>query len=166
LAPTYRALRRTLVIRHVSGDRIVALVEIVSPGNKDRDESVEELLNKLEDALSHDIHLLVVDLFPPNRHDPHGIPGTFWAKLGDEPEDPPATEPLSLAAFVAGHPVRAFFEYLCVGKPLPDMPLVLDRDRYVNVPLEVTYQETWQGTPIKYREILEGKRKSARRRRG
>src|SRR5437660_5600909 len=105
LAPSYRAMRKTLAIRHVSGDRLVALIEIVSRGNKDRKESVEDLVNKLEDALAHHIHLLLVDLLPPGRHDPHGIPGTFWKKLGDETEDPPAGEPLTLAAFVADQPV-------------------------------------------------------------
>src|SRR5437016_6316903 len=33
-------LRRTIAIRHVSGHRLVALVEVVSPANKDRAESV------------------------------------------------------------------------------------------------------------------------------
>src|SRR3954447_19087706 len=37
---SYRMLRRTLTIRHTSGHRIVAIVEIVSPANKDRDSSV------------------------------------------------------------------------------------------------------------------------------
>lgn len=169
LAPSYRALRKTLTIRHVSGHRIVALVEIVSPGNKDRDESVEEFLNKLEDALAHDIHLLVVDLFPPGPHDPHGIPGTLWKKLGDDPEDPPAAEPLTLAAYIADSPVRAFFEYVAVSKLLPDMPLFLDPERYINVPLEAAYQATWKGTPALWRKMLEGETKnqsSPRRRRG
>jgi hypothetical protein len=39
---TYRQRRRTLAIRHVSGHRLIALLEIVSPANKDRLESVEE----------------------------------------------------------------------------------------------------------------------------
>jgi hypothetical protein len=37
---TYRQRRRTLAIRHVSGHRMVALVDIVSSANKDRLESV------------------------------------------------------------------------------------------------------------------------------
>src|SRR5262245_23561211 len=40
---TYRQRRRTLAIRHVSGHRLIALVESVSPANKDRLESVEAL---------------------------------------------------------------------------------------------------------------------------
>ncbi len=30
----YRRKQKTVTVRHVSGDRIVAMVEIVSPGNK------------------------------------------------------------------------------------------------------------------------------------
>src|SRR5947209_7216323 len=48
---TYRQLRRTLAIRHVSGHRLIALVEIVSPANKDRLESVEVFVTKTAEAL-------------------------------------------------------------------------------------------------------------------
>src|SRR5262245_51457179 len=34
LTPSTQALRRTLTVRHTSGHRIVALIEILSPGNK------------------------------------------------------------------------------------------------------------------------------------
>lgn len=45
-AATYRLSRRTLTIRHSSDHRIVALLEIVSPSNKDRDLSVEQFADK------------------------------------------------------------------------------------------------------------------------
>src|SRR5437764_1152859 len=35
---TYRQLRRTLAIRHVSGHRLIAVIEVLSPANKDRPE--------------------------------------------------------------------------------------------------------------------------------
>src|SRR5262249_17981173 len=68
LAPLTR--RRSLAIRHVSGHHLVALIEIVSPANKDRAGSIEELVEKAAAALEHGIHLLLVDLFPPGPHDP------------------------------------------------------------------------------------------------
>jgi hypothetical protein len=37
-----RAARRTLVIRHVSGHRVVALLEIVSPVNRDQRRPLRE----------------------------------------------------------------------------------------------------------------------------
>jgi hypothetical protein len=51
--PAARARRRSLAIRHVSGHRLVALIEIVSPANKDRAEHVEELADKAVSALEY-----------------------------------------------------------------------------------------------------------------
>ncbi len=42
----YVLKRRTLVIRHVSDDRIVALVEIVSPGNKASKHALRSFVEK------------------------------------------------------------------------------------------------------------------------
>jgi hypothetical protein len=53
-------------------------------------------------------------------------------------------------------------EQVAIGGILPDMPLFLDPDTYVNAPLETTYQATWKGTPARWRSVLE-KRSSSRR---
>jgi hypothetical protein len=39
---------------------------------------------------------------------------------------------------------------------LAEMPLFLRNDRYINVPLEATYQATYRGVPAFYRDVLEG----------
>ncbi len=78
---TYRTTRRTLAIRHVNDHRIVALLEILSPANKDRSSSVDDFVDKVHSALRQDCHLLVVDLFPPGPYDPHGIHGSTWETL-------------------------------------------------------------------------------------
>lgn len=41
-----RDRHRTLTIRHVSNHRIIALLEIVSPANKDREQHINELSSK------------------------------------------------------------------------------------------------------------------------
>jgi len=43
-----------------------------------------------------------------------------------------------------------------VGAVLPEMPLFLRHDRYINVPLEATYQEAYRGMPAFWRNVLEG----------
>jgi hypothetical protein len=156
LSAAARSRRKTLTIRHVSGHQIVALLEIVSPSNKDRREHVEEFLDKVEDALHHNVHLLLVDLLPAGTHDPQGMHGAVWQRLGDEPDPVPNNEPLTLAAYVADATVKAYVEHIAVGQALPDMPLFLDPDYYINVPLEQTYQTTWRGTPEHWRNVLEG----------
>ncbi|MBI2480446.1 MAG: DUF4058 family protein [Planctomycetia bacterium] len=74
-------LQRTLTIRHISTHRVIALLEIVSPANKDRIERVEEFVIKAITALERGVHVLVVDLFPPGAHDPNGIHGEIRQRL-------------------------------------------------------------------------------------
>jgi len=153
-----RQRRRTLAIRHTSGHRLVALVEIVSPANKDREEHVTEFAVKCVSALELGIHLLVADLFPPGPHDPQGMHGVVWSRFDDEPYDLPASEPLTLAAYAAGPLPEVYLEHLAAGGDLPDMPLFLRPDRYINVPLERTYQAAYRGVPGFWRDVLEGRR--------
>jgi hypothetical protein len=155
LSSAAKTRRKTLTIRHVTGDRLVAILEIVSPANKDRRDHVNEFVDKLDDALAHGIHVLLVDLFPPGKFDRHGMHGALWHRLGDKPDGPPPQEPLTRAAYVADSPIRAYMEHVRVGSVLPDMPLFLDPDTYVYAPLESTYQTTWLGTPVRWRNVLE-----------
>ena len=151
--------RRSLAIRHVSGHRLVALLEIVSPANKDRARHVEDFAAKAVDALDAGVHFLLVDLFPPGPHDPYGMHGAVCQRLeqSDEPYDVPADEPLTLASFAAGPRIEVYLEHLAVGAALPEMPLFLRPDRYINPPLESTYQAVFRGTPAFWRNVLEGR---------
>ena len=79
--PAARGHRRSLAIRHVSGHRLVALIEIVSPANKDRSRHVEDFADKAVSALELGVHLLLVDLFPPGPHDPSGMHGAILREL-------------------------------------------------------------------------------------
>jgi hypothetical protein len=157
IEPAALARRRTVAIRHVSGHRLVALVEIMSPANKDRARTVAEFAAKAVSALDVGVHLLVVDLFPPGPHDPQGIHGVIRQQLdqSDEPYDLPADEPLTLASYAAGPQVDVYLEHVAVGATLPEMPLFLRPDRYINVPLEATYREAYRGVPAFWREVLE-----------
>jgi hypothetical protein len=151
--------RRTLAIRHVSGHRLVALIEAVSPSNKDRRDHVEEFAAKVASALALGIHVLVIDLFPPGPYDQNGMHGAIRDLLEEaenlETDDRTTDEPMSLISYVAGQPVVAYFEPLAVGCSLPDMPLFLQVDRYVNVPLEPAYQAAFRGEPLFWRDVLE-----------
>jgi hypothetical protein len=155
---TYRQRRRTLAIRHVSGHRLIAVIEIVSPANKDRLESVEVFVTKTTEALDLRVHVLLVDLLPPGRHDPRGMHGAVWNEFDEGPYDLPVARPLTVASYAAGSPVKAYLEHLAVGGAIPDMPLFLHPDRYILVPLEATYQAAYQGVPAFWRDVLEGRR--------
>jgi hypothetical protein len=149
---------RTVAIRHVSGHRLVALLEIGSPANKDRPKTVEDFASKAVSALIAGIHVLLVDLFPPGRHDPYGMHGVISQRLQrtDEPYDLPSDEPLTLAAYEVGNQIEVYLEHLAVGANLPEMPLFLESERYVHVPLEATYQSAYRGVPAIWRNLLDG----------
>lgn len=153
---TYRQRRRTVAIRHVSGHRLVALVEIVSLANKDRLESVEAFVAKTVDALELGIHVLLIDLLPPGRHDPRGMHGAIWNQFDEGPYDLPVVEPLTVASY--SPPVTAYVEHLSLGGVIPEIPLFLHAERYIPAPLEATYQAAYHGVPTFWRDVLEGRR--------
>lgn len=154
----YRLARRTLTIRHVSGHRIVALLEIVSPGNKDRAKHVANFVSKIDEALRLECHVLLIDLFRPGPFDPRGIHGAIWEEYGPSENDFPSDQTLTLASYLAEKMPEAFVEHLALGDTLTDMPLFLDFDTYVPVPLEATYQAAYRGMPAFWRQVLEGSR--------
>jgi hypothetical protein len=154
-AAFYIAKRRTLVIYHTTGDRIVAFIEILSPGNKHSQYTLNEFLDKVIAALRAGYHVLMLDLFPPGRGDPGGMHGIIWEYLTNAPWQVLPARPLTLASYCARVPITAYVEPLGVGHTLPDMPLFLTPDHYIYVPLEQTYMAAWRGVPQRWRRVIE-----------
>jgi hypothetical protein len=148
-----RKLKR-VVVRHVSGDRVVAMIEIVSPGNKASRRTVESFVDKAVELLIGGIHLLIIDLFPAGRRDPEGIHGAIWSEIDESEFHLPPDLPLTLVAYSAGEPEQAFIEPTRVGAALRDMPLFLEPDYYVLVPLEKTYQAAFEAVPKRWQQEL------------
>jgi len=148
-------LQRTLIIRHSSNDRIVALVEIVSPGNKHSRMKLDDFLRKVASAIKSGYHLLIIDLFPPGKLDPAGIHGAIWDYIEGNGFEQPEDKPLTLVAYKAGLVPTAYVEPVAVGSELPEMPLCLNPAYYVNVPLEPTYLQSWAGFPARWKQLLE-----------
>lgn len=150
----YAQRANRIAIRHRLG-HVVAMIEIVSPGNKNSMHGLDSFVTKARDMLRQHIHLLIVDLFPPTPRDPQGLQQAIWEPFGDEPLDLPPDKRLSAAAFCANEPITAYMEPLAVGDPLPSLPIFLDSTRYVPAPLEQTYQLTWSKLPEPVRELVE-----------
>jgi hypothetical protein len=151
----YAKKANRITIRHPDGD-VVAILEIVSPGNKDSRHAIQAFA-RMTELLHAGVHLLVVDLFPPSRRDPQGIHKVIWDRLSDEPFTLPSDKPLTLAAYAAGTEMVAYVEPVGVGDVLPDMPIFLTADRYVPCPLEATYQTAWEQFPAPLKKPLEEK---------
>ena len=153
-AAAYARKANRITVRHPDGD-VVAVVEIVSPGNKDSRLAVHAFARKAVAFLQAGVHLLIVDLFPPGRRDPQGIHKVIWDRFCDEPFALPSDKRLTVVAYAAGREIVAYVEPVGVGDPLPDMPLFLTEDRYVPFPLEATYQTAWEQLPPVLRQPLE-----------
>lgn len=141
--------------------KAVLVIQIVSPGNKDRKLALEHFVGTAHGFLVAGLNVLVVDPFPPTRLDPGGIHKAIWDEVeGAVPFQVPVDRPLTLASYVgcnikAGYSIRAYVETLGVGQPLPDMPAYLDADTYVPVPLESAYQTAWERCPSDMRYLVE-----------
>jgi hypothetical protein len=135
--------------------QVVAVIEIVSPGNKDSRHALRSFVDKSIAFLRNGIHLLVVDLFPPSDRDPQGVHKAVWDELADQPFAPPAGKDRTLVSYQVGDGFTAHIEPVGVGDPLPDMPLFLTPHEHVLVPLEPTYAATWAVCPEPIRELVE-----------
>jgi hypothetical protein len=151
---SYARLQRTLVIRHTSNDRIVAMIEVLSPGNKSSRHALRSLLDKAVAALDAGVHLLLVDVHPPGPRDPHGIHGAVLNEIGTEEYVLGRERPLTVAAYIGGAVVQAFVDHFAVGEAILPGLLFLTRENYVRVPLEATYLAAWEDVPPQYQEVL------------
>lgn len=127
--------------------RLVAAIELVSPGNKDRPEAVQAFVEKVLFLLHDGVHLVIVDVI--------SLPGnpvrrSILKRLGLE-EQAAESKGLwasSYCSLPGGEPqphltVREWARTLEVGRSLPTLPLFLRADQlWVMVDLESTYQAT------------------------
>ncbi len=125
------------------GRRLVAVVELVSPANKDRPDSRRAFVAKCAALLQQDVCVAIVDIVPVRRFN-------LYAELleligGSDPlmADGPPTYAVTLRGRRGSHRrIETFAHVLQVGQPLPTLPLWLSADQWVPVELEPTYEET------------------------
>lgn len=129
-----------------TGNRLVAAIELVSPGNKDRTGARQAFVAKCAGYLYSGVGLIVVDVVTIRSANLHN---ELVALL--EPTRP-FEFPAGTASYaVAYHPVRSedgsppgaavelWARVLNVGQPLPTLPLSLRGGPTVGVDLETTY---------------------------
>ncbi len=153
-ADIYAEKADRISVRHRSGN-VVAMIEIVSPGNKSSRKALDDFVDKAYEFVRAGVNLLIIDLFPPSKRDPQGIHAAIWGDSFDEPIALLPEKPLTLAAYQAQPSPVAYVEPVGVGDALPDMPLFLVKDRYVPTPLDATYETTWRMYPRQLKPLLE-----------
>ena len=153
---TYARRANRIRIQHRHGE-VVAVIEVVSPGNKNSRHALRAFVRKASDLIWQGIHLLVVDLFPPSDRDPQGIHKAIMDEIGDRPFELPAGKPLTVVAYRAAPTKTAYVEPVAVGDDLPAMPIFLTEDEYILAPLEETYRASWAVFPADFKELLESR---------
>jgi hypothetical protein len=126
------------------GGKLVAAIELISPGNKDRAQSRHEFVVKCASMLKAQVSLVLIDIVT-NRH------ANLFTELMEYLEIPEPAGRLPghlygcslLPQGVNGHAkVKVWPEVLEVGRLLPTLPLWLRDDLAVPLELESTYEET------------------------
>jgi len=143
----YSRKNRSVSVRRSDGRQLVAVIEVVSPGNKDSEEHLEAFLDKIAAFLDAGIHVLILDLLVPALDEPGGIHTTFWKRQSGKAPRYSESQPLSLASYEAGERVRAYVRSLAAGDTLPEMPLFLKVGKCVHLDLEPIYSTSVAALP-------------------
>lgn len=125
--------------------RLVAAVEFVSPGNKDRPEHRQAFVAKCSSLLQQNVGVAIVDIVT-------GRGGNLYADLLGElgvadptlGAEPPSLYAASCRTRSDAHRNRfeAWAHRVMVGQPLPELPLWYAPDRAVTLDLEGSYEDT------------------------
>jgi hypothetical protein len=128
------------------GRRLVAAIEIVSPGNKDRPESRRAFVGKVAALLQHDVCVSLVDVVTIRQFNLYAelleLVGGTDPMLGAEP---PGLYAVTVRR--RKHPPRrplldTWFYPMSIGQRLPTLLIWLDIDLGVSLDLEAGYEET------------------------
>jgi hypothetical protein len=151
-SPAFRP--KHVTIRHTTGDRVVAIIELVSPGNKDSRHAARQFARKVVRAVHAGVHVLFVDPFPPRPVAPDGLHNLLWPMLNGDPHHFPPETPLLAASYEAVAPPNCYLTPFAVGQLLPEMPVFLEPDEFVNLPLEEAYSVAFADVLPMHREML------------
>lgn len=128
------------------GRKLVAVIEIVSPSNKDRPETRELFVGKMAALLQQDVCVSLVDLVTIRRANLYADLLTLYGRI--DPQLAPTPPHLYAVTVRARRPpsgrvrLDAWFYPMAIGEPLPTLPIWLTPDLRVMLPLESSYQET------------------------
>jgi hypothetical protein len=129
------------------GKRLAAVIELISPSNKDRPETRRAFAAKCVAYLQRGLGLILVDIVTARRGNLHQEVLTGLGQA-EEAVLPPDTNLYAVAYRPARRAERNELDLwpmsLAVGQPLPLLPLALRGAFFVPVDLEATYMETRQ----------------------
>lgn len=128
------------------GRRLVAAIELISPSNKDRPESRRAFVAKAAALLQRSVCVSLIDIVTIRQYNLYAdlleLAGGADPALGVSP-------PCVYAATIRGRKsprgkslLESWFYPLHLGAALPSLPVWLDVDVNITLPLEESYEET------------------------
>jgi len=133
------------VFRRTGGATLVAAIELISPGNKDRPDAKRAFAAKCASYLQQGIGLIIVDIVTERQANLHDE----LIGLLEQPDRFEFPEPTAVYAVAyrpsrrnSGDQVELWPVALTIGQPLPTLPLALRGLVTVPVDLETAYGAT------------------------
>ena len=155
----YSTRRRRIAVRRDDGDRLAAVIELASPGNKTSRREINAFVEKTTVLLEDGIHVSIIDVSPTTgRLLPDGLIAATAEGCGLSVGDAFAEKPGGIAAFEAASPGRGlelWAEPLAAGDALPDLPLFLMPGRHVAAALADSYAAAFGAMAPKWRRTLD-----------
>ena len=143
--PDYQAtvtfLEQDLTLSVTRSGRVVAVVELISPRNKDRNEAREQYGNRYLAYLRNGVNVFLVDVHrrPANFSFSQYIAAALELPTPLLPTPSVVSYGLRGPAAAGGRWLDLWQRPLAVGEPLPALPLALHGDDRVVVNLDATY---------------------------
>lgn len=125
--------------------RLVAAIELVSPGNKDRLENRDAFLVKCISLLQQDVCVSIVD---PVTIRSSNLYADLLSRIDRSDPSLGASPPALYAVTCRWRPLRrrglfeSWFHPLALGQPLPTLPIWLSPEQSISLDLEPSYEET------------------------
>ncbi len=127
------------------GRQLVAAIEIISPGNKDRPESRRQFVAKCAELLRKHVSVVMVDLVTVRDFN---LYDEMLEWIGEKPETLNSNHQTTYAVSCCWRPhglkrcLESWNHPLAVGSPLPVLPLWLSDDLAIPLDLEASYEQT------------------------
>ncbi|HUY32047.1 MAG TPA: DUF4058 family protein [Pirellulales bacterium] len=132
------------IFNSAAGPTLVAAIELVSPGNKDRDDARRAFAAKCGAYLQRGIGLMVVDIVTSRHANLHDELTALWGHTVGFTF--PGPTPLYATAYRPArrdqrNEIDLWLEPLAIGRPLPTLPLAVRSLGCLPIDLEGTYME-------------------------